>query len=315
MQRFLHWLARHGTTLMPISLGLGLLLPELAALMRPTILPTVFFMLSVLMTRVNLDEALLQVRSPMVPAIGLLWTVVAVPVIFAIVLWLLDVGFNVTFSAGLVLAFFLWASSPPIFSSAPLSYIMRLDGTLSVGFLMAAIALHPIVTPLFVALFTDGAVSVSPIELAKRLALLIGGAAIVAFFARKILGKQKLTEYGPAMDGLNVVALIVFAIAIMDGIGARLLANPVLAAGLIAFAFGVGAILHVITSALFWRYGKRRALTIGLSTHARNIAMAVGAMGTAVPPDTWLFFAMIQFPIYILPAILHPVYNKILPQR
>ncbi|MGI9373542.1 MAG: hypothetical protein ACR2OJ_13705 [Hyphomicrobiales bacterium] len=300
---------------MPISLGLGLLLPDLAAFMRPAILPTVFFMLSVLMTRINLDEALLQIRSPIVPLIGLIWTVVAVPIIFALVLWLLAEGFNITFSAGLVLAFMLWASSPPIFSSAPLSYIMRLDGTLSVGFLMAAIALHPIVTPLFVALFTDGAVSVPPIELAIRLTMLIGGAAAVAFVVRKIIGKQRLNEYGSAMDGLNVIALIVFAIAIMDGIGARLLENPVLAASLIAFAFGAGAILHVITSALFWRYGKRRALTIGLSTHARNIAMAVGAMGAAVPPDTWLFFAMIQFPIYILPAILHPVYNRILPQR
>ena len=315
MQNALNWLAARGTLLLPISLLLGLFWPDLAALLRPLLAPTVAFMLAVLMTRVDADAALAHIKNPLVPILGLIWACVVIPVLFAGALWLLDVAMGVSFSAGIVLALFFWASSPPIFSSAPLSYIMRLDGALSLGFLLAAIFIHPIVTPFFTAAFTSGAVSLSPVVLSWRLAVLIGGAAICALAARKWLGPKRLRELGPAMDGLNVLSMIIFAIAIMDGIGARLLENPVFAASLMGFVFVLALLVHVITTALFWRNGKKLALTLGFSSCGRNIAMAIGALGTTVPPDTWLFFAIIQFPIYCLPAILKPIYDRILPHR
>jgi len=315
VQNALNWLAARGTLLLPISLLLGLFWPDLAALLRPLLAPTVAFMLAVLMTRVDADAALAHIKNPLVPILGLIWACVVIPVLFAGALWLLDVAMGVSFSAGIVLALFFWASSPPIFSSAPLSYIMRLDGALSLGFLLAAIFIHPIVTPFFTAAFTSGAVSLSPVVLSWRLAVLIGGAAICALAARKWLGPKRLRELGPAMDGLNVLSMIIFAIAIMDGIGARLLENPVFAASLMGFVFVLALLVHVITTALFWRNGKKLALTLGFSSCGRNIAMAIGALGTTVPPDTWLFFAIIQFPIYCLPAFLKPIYDRILPHR
>ena len=315
MQRALNWLAAKGTILLPLSLLLGLFWQDLAAFARPALTPTVFLMLAVLMTRVDMEDALAQIREPLIPIIGLIWAVVVMPFIFAGVLWFLDKGAGVALSGGVVLALFFWASSPPIFSSAPLSYIMRLDGTLAVGFLLAAIAIHPIVTPFFTALFTGGSVTISPLELGWRLAVLIGGAAVCSLVARAWLGREKLRKYGSAMDGLNVVGMIVFALAIMDGIAARLLESPLYAAVLMVFVFCLALAVHAVTTALFWRSGKRRALTIGFSTGGRNIAMAVGALGASVPADTWLFFAIIQFPIYILPAMLLPIYNWLLPNR
>ncbi|MGI9483882.1 MAG: hypothetical protein ACR2OR_16155 [Hyphomicrobiales bacterium] len=315
MQQALNWLAAKGTIILPVSLLLGLFWQDLAALARPMLTPTVFFMLAVLMTRVDMDDALAHLRRPFIPIIGLIWAVVIMPLVFAAALWLLGNGAGIWFSGGLVLALFFWASSPPIFSSAPLSYIMRLDGTLSVGFLLAAIALHPIVTPFYTGLFTGGTVSISPFELGWRLALLIGGAALCALGARAWLGREKLRKFGPAMDGLNVVGMVIFALAIMDGIADRLLENPLYAAWLTVFVFCLSLVVHAVTTALFWRSGKRRALTIGFSTGGRNIAMAVGALGASVPSDTWLFFAIIQFPIYILPAMLLPIYNRLLPNR
>jgi hypothetical protein len=312
---FLNWLAARGTLLLPISLMLGLFLPDLAALLRPALAPTVAFMLAVLMTRVDADAALVHIRDPMVPIFGLIWACILMPVVFAGAIWLLDGAFGVTLSAGIILALFFWASSPPIFSSAPLSYIMRLDGALSLGFLLVAIFIHPLTTPFYTAVFTDGAISLSPVVLGWRLAVLIGGAAICALIARKWLGPARLRELGPAMDGLNVLAMIIFAVAIMDGIGVRLLENPGFAAALTGFVFVLALVVHAITTALFWRCGKKRALTLGFSTCGRNIAMAVGALGTAVPPDTWLFFAIIQFPIYCLPVMLKPIYDRILPHR
>jgi hypothetical protein len=40
----------------------------------------------------------------------------------------------------------------------------------------------------------------------------------------------------------------------------------------------------------------------------------MGVLGSAAPPDAWLFFAMLQFPIYCLPMLLKPLYRRLLSQ-
>jgi len=37
----------------------------------------------------------------------------------------------------------------------------------------------------------------------------------------------------------------------------------------------------------------------------------MSVLGTAAPDDAWLFFAMLQFPIYCLPMLLRPLYLKL----
>ena len=104
----------------------------------------------------------------------------------------------------------------------------------------------------------------------------------------------------------------IFAIALMDGIGARLLADPLYALGFIAFVMALSLVSIAATTALIWAAGRSFASTIGFSAGGRNIALAIGALGAGVPEDTWLFFAVLQFPIYCLPGMLKPVYDRLL---
>lgn len=311
MTRLLTWLGAKGTLILPMSLFVGLAWADLAALLRPALAPIVFLMLAMLMIRVDMGAARKHLASPLVPALGLIWTIVAMPILFAGAIWL---GSSLL-SAGLVLALIFWASAPPLFSTPALAYLLRLDPALALGFLLVAVAAHPLVTPFFTALFTDGTASVSPSELAQRLGLLVGGAAVVAAVVRKSVGVERIHRAGTSFDGLNVIAMAVFAIALMDGIGERLLADPAYALTFIAFVMALSLISIAVTTALFWRAGRTVASTLGFSAGGRNIALVIGALGVNVPDDTWLFFAVLQFPIYCLPAILKPFYDRFLPAR
>lgn len=308
MTKTLSWLGANGTRILPVSLFVGLAWADLAALLRPALAPTVFIMLTMLIMRVDMVAARRHLASPMVPGLGLLWAIIVMPVLFAGAIWLS----KPLLSQGLILALIFWASAPPLFSTPALAYLLRLDPALALGLLLAAVAVHPLVTPFFTALFTDGATSVSPGQLAQRLGLLVGGAILISVVARRYLGVDRIHRASSSFDGLNVIAMAVFAVALMDGIGERLLANPAYAVGFIAFvtALSLGSIL--VTTALFWSAGRQVASTLGFSAGGRNIALVIGALGANVPEDTWLFFALLQFPIYCLPAILKPVYDRLL---
>jgi predicted Na+-dependent transporter len=306
MRRVLEWFGRHGTLLLPLSVLLGLAWPDLARLFRPLLAPAVFALLVIVMTRVNLDAVMRHVRRPLVPLLALAWMLIAVPLIFAALIVLFDP------SPGLKLGLVFWASSPPIFSSAALAYLLGLDGALALGLLMVAILLHPLTTPLFTELLIGEAVRISGIDLALRLAVLIGGAAAVAIAARRFLGPERQRRWGIALDGLNVLTMIAFVIGLMDGIAGQLLARPAFALALGGFVFALHLAMNAAAAALFWRSGRRRAATIGLCNGGRNIAMAVGVLGAAAPADTWLFFAVIQFPIYLLPMLLKPIYARLI---
>ncbi len=55
---------------------------------------------------------------------------------------------------------------------------------------------------------------------------------------------------------------------------------------------------------MFRPTGARNAATLALVAGNRNMALVLGAAPAAFEPDGFLFLAMLQFPIYLLPALL-----------
>jgi BASS family bile acid:Na+ symporter len=50
---------------------------------------------------------------------------------------------------------------------------------------------------------------------------------------------------------------------------------------------------------------------LGLAADSRNMGLMLAAAGSSVPDLTWLYFALAQFPIYLLPQMLKPVARRI----
>ena len=305
----LEWTGRYGTLLMPAGIVIGCLFQPLAALLRPTLPICVFLMLAVVLSRLEIHHALAHLRKPKVFMISLLWAFIAIPAMFIAVLHVFPQ------SPGLNAVLIIYATSPPNFGGAALAFLMGLDGALTVATIFASTAIHPLITPLFTELFAPNAFQISGVDLALRLAILIGGSSMLAWGLRTWLGPTRRVAALGIFDGLNVIIMVVFAIALMDGIPARVLAQPEYAFSLVVLATALHIVLNAVTVMVFWRTGKRRAYTLGYSHSGRNIAVVMSVLGSAAPADAWLFFAMLQFPIYCLPMLLRPLYLYLLPHE
>jgi BASS family bile acid:Na+ symporter len=88
-------------------------------------------------------------------------------------------------------------------------------------------------------------------------------------------------------------------------------ADPVKTLELTALAFAVFFALAGVTTLIFRRIGRERALALGLMVSQRNMGLMVAATDGILPGATWLYFALSQFPIYLSPQLLKPVVRKL----
>ena len=70
-----------------------------------------------------------------------------------------------------------------------------------------------------------------------------------------------------------------------------------------------------LTALVFLRAGPARAFAIGLIAGNRNIGLMLAATGFVVPDLAWLYFALVQFPIYLLPHLLKPLARRVSAKR
>lgn len=306
MNRALTALARHGTLILPAGLVLGLVWQDLAHLMRPLLAPSIFCMLATILTRVDMGAAVSRLRRPLPLVLGVVWAVIVMPPAMA----LLNAFSGV--SAGLAFALIVYAASPPNFAAAGISYLVGLDGALCLAVILVTVVAHPLIAPLAVKFLTHTPAAVSSSELAMRLALLVGGGLVAAVIARRLLGPERQKRLGPALDGLNVFIMLVFAIALMDGIPAMAVARPHYTLMLIGLCYALHLGLNLTTALIFAAFGRPTALSLGYTVAGRNIAIVMAVLGSAAPADAWLFFAMLQFPIYSLPMLFKPLYRRLL---
>ena len=128
---------------------------------------------------------------------------------------------------------------------------------------------------------------------------------------RRIAGRTWIEAQRERIDGLSVIAMFSFAVAAMDGVADHFRADPLLVVELTALAFALALGLIAITALVFLRAGRARALAIGLIAGNRNIGLMLAATGFLVPDVAWLYFALAQFPIYLLPHLLKPLAKRL----
>jgi BASS family bile acid:Na+ symporter len=170
------------------------------------------------------------------------------------------------------------------------------------------------VTPLTASLFTHfllGQALASPLALGVKLFLIIVGSALFATVIRRIAGGARIDAQRERIDGLSVLMFMTFAIAAMDGVTAHAIADPRLIGGLTLIAFALSLGITAVTTLVFWPAGRARAFAIGLMAGNRNMGLMLTATGFAVPIVAWLYFAVAQFPIYLLPHLMRPLARRL----
>ena len=309
---WLAWLGRCGTTAIAVSILLGIVLPPLGALVRPFFPETVFLLLCLAFLRVDPGALRAQFAKPGLLIAAAVWIMLIVPVLVGLCLNALDLFDR---SPGLLLALMLNVVAPPIFASPALAVLMGLNAAVTLALLLACVAATPFLAPALVAVFVGPAVTFSPVELGLRLVLMLAGAACAGIAIRAIAGKPWVERQTERIDGLNVVVLFLFAVALMGDVAANTIAHPLFVLGLLGLSTAVTFGLSGLTLLIFARTGLHTALPVAHSAGSRNTGLMLAAAAGAVPELVWLYVALLQIPIYALPLIIKPLLRRLSTAR
>ena len=301
----LGWLGRHGKAVLAAGIFLGLAVPALAQLLRPLLTPSVVALLALTLMRMDWADLAGHLRRPRAPLLLVAWLLAVSPALMALATRLAGLP------PGLAEAMLLWAASPPLIAAPALATLLGLEGALAlVGTALATFAMPLTLPPLALLLAgVDLGLDLGPLFL--RLALLTFGALAIALLGRRLVGAASIAAHPSRIDGAIVLTLLVFAVAAMDGITATALAEPLRVAGFVAAAFAANLSFQILGALAFARLPRRTALALGVASGNRNLAVLVGSLGAAAPPDVFLYFAVGQLPIYLLPGLLTPIYRRL----
>jgi predicted Na+-dependent transporter len=305
LRSLLGFLGRHARWALPAGVFAGIALPELAALLRPLLTYLVIGTLTTALLRLDWRRFADAARRPALPAWITVWQLAASP----LVVW---------FATGLVglapelrLVLVLQSAAPPIGSAAVFALILGLDGVLAVVATMATTLLLPLtLTPLVGLLLPQTGLQVDLVAFFVRVTLVVAAPFALAFALRRAIGTARLARNDELLAGLNVVLLVVFAIVVMDGVTARLLADPRFIGVLFVTACVSTALLHFAGFALFRRAGAAAAYGAALLSGNRNmglmLAITAGTAGTAFS----LYVGVTQIPMYFAPLALTPFVRR-----
>jgi len=303
----LAFLNRHARLILASGIFAGLALPDLAALLRPLVEAAVVASLSLSMLRLDWDAVFAWGRRPLRAAAALGWILLLAPLLTLGVVTMLGLP------PGLSMALVFAAAAPPVTASPAFALLLGLDAALALVLLVAGTAILPL-TLLAVAFWLldlELTIGLGPFLL--RVAVYIVLPFIISGAARLFLSRDWLDARDTGINGLIVLALVVFAVAIMDGVTARLLADPWTVAGFTASAFILNMVLQAIGAGAFFWLGWRGALTMGLASGYRNMAIMLVLTAGMAGPDMWLYVAIAQFPIFVMPMLTNPLYRRLLP--
>jgi BASS family bile acid:Na+ symporter len=298
---------RHGTLVAAASVFVGLAIPGLAAACKPYLGEAIVVMLTLAFLRVDPNELFHHFTRPGLVVLATLWAMLLVPTVLGI--GFLAFGLDQSMP-GLYFMLVLQMSAPGLMSSPALAALLGLDVALTLATLIVSTAITPLTASLFTHVFLGTALA-SPFGFGLRLFLIIAGCALAAAVIRRVAGPTFIAAQRERIDGLSVIAMFMFAVAAMDGVAGHFRSNPLLVIELTALAFALALGLIAVTALVFLRAGRARAFAIGLIAGNRNIGLMLAASGFAVPDVAWLYFALAQFPIYLLPHLLKPLVRRL----
>jgi len=298
----LTFLSRQARWALPAGVFLGILFPWLAELLRPLLTAAVIGTLTGALLRLDWRRFRDLGRQPMLPISLGLWQLLLSPLL----VWFASAALGLPPDVRMVLL--LQAAAPPIGSAAVFALILGLDGVLAALSTVASTLVLPLtLTPLVALLLPAAGVQVDLLPFFLRVTLLVVVPFLLAGVLRHLIGLERLRRGDAILGGSNVLLLVVFAIAVMDGVTVRLLEEPARVAVLLATACVAGLLLHLGAYLLFRRAGTTVAYTAAVLSGNRNVGlMLVITAGTAGEVFS-LYVGLAQIPMYFAPLLLTPL--------
>jgi BASS family bile acid:Na+ symporter len=300
--RFLAASAQRGSALLGFGVFGGLLIPPLAHALHGMVSPVVVGLMTLVLLRIDIPAAVAHLRRPWRLGLIVAFQILVCPVLA----WAAVAPFGL--DAGIASGVVIFATGCAATSGAAFARMVGLDPELTLLATLATTALVPLTAPplAYALMGVDLAISLGAFM--ARLGLAVGLPLALSLLIRRLAGRSRLEPLGPAIDGAVVWLVVLYGFGVMRGLAERIEADPlwVVQATLAAFAadFGLNAATTLALAPLGWR----AAASAGLMSGNRNMALYLAVLPAAADPRIGLFFALCQFPLFLSPFLLRPVY-------
>ncbi|MSP68302.1 MAG: hypothetical protein EXQ96_09500 [Alphaproteobacteria bacterium] len=298
-------LGRRAAPILAVSVFVGLLIPPLAELCRPFLLPALFVPLMVALIRLDVGLALDYARRPWLVLALVVGLMGVAPVVVHGVVRLL--GVDEAIATGVV----LMATAAPLMAAPAFALILGLDVALATVAATAATLVAPFTIPPLALLLLGLELNISAGALFLRLAGIVGGALAGALLCRRLIPASWLRANAQAVDGFAVFWLAFFAVGVMAGVTAKLFAEPGYVLGCLAASLIANPALQVAGALAGVGFDWRQRLTLGLVAGNRNMALVLIALADRAPFEIVVFFAVAQVPMYLMPLALQRVARRL----
>ncbi|MBV8913342.1 MAG: hypothetical protein JOZ05_09920 [Acetobacteraceae bacterium] len=304
MLRFLALSGRQGSVLLAIGIFGGALIPPLASAFRDFVTPNVLGMMTLVLLRVDLPGTVAHLRRPAAVAIIVVFQLLVSP----LATWLVvrPLGLDPGVANGVV----LFAAGCAATSSPAFARMVGLDPELALIVSLVTTFLVPLTAPALALWLLGIDLSISVAGFMTRLLVVVGLPALLSLVLRHAIGPRWLARWGDAVDGVLVWLVVFYGFGVMDGLAGRMAGDPgwVVTAILVAFIADYG--LNLLTALALKPLGARVAATAGLMSGNRNMALFLAVLPAATDPRVALFFGLCQFPLFLSPFLLRPVYRR-----
>jgi len=302
--RLLHAAARHGRILLVAGLISGILIPSLAAAIRPWLGELVAFLLFLATMRIGPRQAVGALRD--------LQVTLGVVLVYQLLMPLIAIALLATFGAlsgDLATALLLMLSASAISGSPNLTVLTGNDPAPALRLLVVGTALLPLtVVPTFLLIPELGEAS-DVLAAAARLFAVICVAGIAAFAIRATVLRAPSPSAIFALDGLSAIAMAVVVVGLMVAVGPAITDEPhrfLLWLG-IAFAANLG--LQLAVSVVLAKTSLAPLhVPFAIVAGNRNVALFLVALPAAITDPILLFIGCYQIPMYLTPILLRRRY-------
>jgi predicted Na+-dependent transporter len=304
MRRLLDLLGVYARWALPAGVFAGIVLPDLAALLRPLLTPVVIGTLTTALLRLDWARMSAALRRPGLALLLAGWQLLVSPAL----VWAGSAVLGLPPDLHLLLV--LQAAAPPIGSAPVFALILGLDGALAAIVTVLATLLLPLTLTPLVVLLADTGLHVDLSTFLLRVTLVVIAPFVIAAVLRKGIGRERLRRNDPLVGGLNVLLLVVFAIAVMDGVTARLLAEPAIIGGLLLASCVAALLLHAAGYAAFRWTGARTAFNVAVLSGNRNMGLMLAITAGTAGEAFSLYAGIAQIPMYFAPLLLLPFVRR-----
>lgn len=301
----INFISTRAAYILALGVFLGLFLPSLASVLRPGLSLFVAALLYLALLNIDWSQMRGYFTAPLLASAAVVWILVVSPIL---AWWVTRV---LQFDVGIAAAIVLMASAPPIMSSPSMLALVRLDAALAMVCLLIATLVAPFTITLVAAGLVKTALSLSPLLLLIRLVLFVAACVTAALLTRWLAGVDRLQKFSSYNKSISVILLLIFAIAIMDGVTARLFENPHHVLKVTALAFVANGFLFIVGTLLFRPAGWKRALTVAFIGANCNMGLVLAVLPATSHPDIFLYFAVAQIPMYLTPLVIELLSKRV----